>query len=273
MDWFFPTEYTKFIKKVEIQRVTSDESNDVKVIEPTQNRYIENNITESGNYYYKIRLITTTGDVLISDLASIYKYFRELPEAPLNLKGTVVKKDNENYVVLTWDKSPNDKLTHHYQVFKSLIKNPEELAFISEFPNVTETKLEIRLPTSFGRVHRFAVRASSDGTLVSPFSDTIQIVAPSKSLPYIQIFPYNTDKNKITLEWEYPNYVYDLAGFRIYESGKLVADESILDAAKRKIVFENLDIGTYLYTIKAVSVSGVLSASSQSRIFKVEEKY
>ena len=52
------------------------------------------------------------------------------------------------------------------------------------------------------------------------------------------------------------------------------ADESILDAAKRKIVFENLEIGTYSYTIQAVSASGVLSAlSSQSRIFKVEEKY
>ncbi len=266
--WGFPKEYKDFIVDVQIKKGMTPENMEVIEIHPNKTSYVDDQNTKSGVYYYKLKITTSTGDVLFSQPQRITKYFPVIPPRPTGL--TVELADGK--AVLKWYKDPNDPITKSYLIYKKVLDS-KELAHLSYLPKIEVDSCVLPLGSSFGGVHRFAIRAVGESIMRSDFSDTVQLVVPTEKMPFVEIYPFQKDKNRVTLQWKYPTYVDDLAGFRLYQDGELIADETELDATKRQWRINNLKIKNYNYTLEAVSTSGVLSKMSQIRYFNIKEKY
>ena len=268
VSWEFPEEYKKFVTSVQIKKGMTPDNMEVINLSPRTTSYVDDQNTKSGVYYYKLKLVTNTGDILFSEPQSIVKYFPLIPPQPI---GVSVELEDGN-AVLRWEKDPFDEITMSYVVYKNLL-NSKEMSHLSYLPTITADSCVIPLGSSFGGIYRFAVRGVSEDLMRSELSDTVQVIVPTEKMPFVEIFPYKKDKNRVTLEWKYPDYVDDLAGFRLYQDGELIADEFTLDATKRVWLMKDLDLTKYTFTLEAVSTSGVLSKMSQERYFTIKEKY
>ena len=272
IEWSFPEKYTSYIKTVEVKKGFSPEDVETIELNANQRTYNDASNTKDGGYHYLLKIVTTTGDVLFSEPQHIYKYFPPIPPKPSGISGEYKK----GYALLSWNRPKSDDITVGFQVYRTIVGDKKELVWVSNLGTIDTNAVHIKLGSSYGGVYKFAIKGVSKESFRSEYSDTVEVFVPSKRIPFIQFLPFDANtknKNKVTLTWKYPDYINDLAGFRIYKDGVLVADESKIDASKREWLIENLAIKKFGFEIQAVTTSGVLSKKSQLRYITIKEQF
>ena len=135
---------------------------------------------------------------------------------------------------------------------------------------ITSTFTEYTIHKNNSARYYFAVSCLNSNYEESPLSDKVDIVVPSKSLPFLDIWPLEQEGNKITLNWKYSEEIADLAGFQLFQNGVLIVDETILNRTSRQKIISDLESGKHSFEMIAISESGVKSKLSKPRTFIVE---
>ncbi|MBS9464356.1 hypothetical protein KIM67_18185 [Flagellimonas sp. 389] len=211
---------------------------------------------------------------------------KKLTEKPKNLKGKIIKIQGERFIQLTWGEQPHEDIKElEYLLYVSGIC--KELALQASI-DIRKNRYNYPVHNRFGKLYQFQIKAQYQSERVyvyqfpnkalhekeyeytkSPMSDTLSVYVPSKDLPKVNIWPISKDGSIVTLNWKYSDEINDLAGFRLYENGKLILSEEKLTAKSRNWKSNSLQPGKYKYQIEAVSKFDVKSELSQARNFTI----
>lgn len=263
--WGFPNEFTKFIQKIELRKGESPTKLTPESMSKTINQFYDGPYSRNGAYYYQLRIVTTTGDVLFSDVTSVTKYFPLIPPKPLDLRASYL----DEYVTLNWRSDPLDEVTLDYRVFVK--KQGDEKWYQLNLKEIKTDSIRVHAGSASGHVYTYAICGVSKDVQYSQLSDQVSVLLPSRYLPRVQVNKFSKDKNTVILNWEYPDYILDVAGFRLYQNGVMVVDESIIDPANRSWRIENLEKKKYNYQLQAVNTNGTESELSTARTFNITE--
>ncbi|MEM7486745.1 MAG: hypothetical protein AAF348_16175 [Bacteroidota bacterium] len=199
---------------------------------------------------------------------------RKLTEKPESLKGEIVKVNGEKFIQLSWgDETHEDINELEYLLYVSGIG--EELALQASI-DIRKNKYNYPVYNRFGKLYQFQVEALYEKeyeSIRSPISDTLSVYVPSKELPRVNIWPLSKEGATVTLHWKYSDEIDDLAGFRLYENGKLILSEEKLTTKSRNWKSSSLKPGKYEYQIEAVSKFDVKSELSKPRFFTIKTEH
>lgn len=246
----------------------SDESYLVSALLSSGVRTFEDTtILQSGYYFYEVEIESMAGENHLSSPLMVYKQLVHRPGRPIGLRGSVVKNGGERFVYLAWQ-SPED--AEGYQLYIDGIMS-SGLALDGSAGIIEETKYQFPIKAQYGKEYRFAVSAVNNNEVEGELSDTLTIFIPSEFLPQINIWPIAKEDSQVTLNWEYPDFIQDLEGFRLYQNGIMVADESTLGSDVRRWQSEELETGKYSYELEAVTRFDISSQKSKPRNFNIQE--
>ncbi|ELR73217.1 fibronectin domain protein [Fulvivirga imtechensis AK7] len=241
------------------------------LLPPSTRAFSYNNLPTADNSYYHFRVIAvkTDGLELWSNRKIFFNRANTRPSQPLDLQGEVSFSGEEVVVNLTWTKpAQNADHVREYLIYTSS-PNQDRVVKEGSIEPVTTESYTYSVYRDRAANYSFAVSAVNEQNEESPLSGKVTITVPSKSLPFINIWPIAKDGNVITLNWKYDDDITDLAGFRLYQNGELIADEGALNASARQWISPQLDAGNYTYEIVAVSTSDVQSERSDPRKFEI----
>lgn len=269
LNWDFDQTFEESISGFYVQLKEKDGNlfNNISELLDPSVRTFEFDQPAADNAYYHFKVIALRKDDL--ELWSNRKIFfnkqNTKPGMPLNFQGSI----EQNAIKLTWNEpTENAQSVVMYNLYTS---GPNEDRLVREGSlQITAREHTYDIYRSKSAVYKFAVSASNSSHEESLMSDTLTIIFPSKSLPFVNIWPVSKQDNKVTLNWKYPDDIADLAGFRLYQNGELVFNQQILTSELRTWEIEELSAGTYTYELEAISLSGVTSEKSKPRTFEIE---
>lgn len=240
----------------------------LNTLDSKSREYEDKSIESTGNYYYEVEAVPKNGMRIKTNSEYVYKKVVNKPKAPSGLTGKVSLEGETHFVNLSWDQHSDPSVVGYHLYTDGVMS--DGLALEGSIGTIEASSYKYEIPQRFGANYRFAVSAvTKDGT-ESDIIDTLNIFVPSKSLPKVNIRPINKQANVITLNWKYDHEIEDLEGFRLYQNGELIADESELTEDKTQWKSPALDPGKYSYKIEAVSRFDVASEPSQARTFTIE---
>ncbi|GAA0894200.1 hypothetical protein GCM10009122_38800 [Fulvivirga kasyanovii] len=274
MNWSFSNTQEPFIKGFYVQ--LADENNVFgnisELLAPNIRSFNFLKAPEPDNKYYHFKVIAVTQDGL--ELWSNRKIFFNkvitTPSAPQTLSTELVADNGQRSVKLEWQ-APAQNAEHvtEYYLYSS---SPGDDRVVKEgsLNSIIETSYIFPVYNTRAAQYTFAISATNDQNEESPLSEKVTIMVPSESLPFVNIWPVTKENGVITLNWKYPEDILDLAGFRLFQNGELIADENTLEAGSRQWVSSQLEPGNYNYELIAVSLTDVQSEKSQARKFNIE---
>ena len=225
---------------------------------------------DGGHYHFRVIAVKNDGLELWSNRKIFFNKVNTQPSQPLDLKAEVTSSGGETVVNLTWAK-PTQNADHvrEYYIYSSS-PNQDRVVREASIDPVTVESYTYPVYRDRAAGYSFAVSAVNDQNEESPLSEKVTVTVPSKSLPFINIWPIAKEGNIVTLNWKYDTDIADLAGFRLYQNGELIANENELNASARQWVSPQLEAGNYTYEILAVSISEVQSERSEPRKLEIK---
>lgn len=187
---------------------------------------------------------------------------------PTGLKAKLVETDSMNLVLLSWNaKSENDSVTVGYNVLTNFPPH-EELMISQKAGVVYDTSYLYPISNARGANYRFALMRLKNFPKVerSEVSEVVEIVVPSIEIPHVQLNKVKQDDRKLIINWDYPNDIADLSGFRIFLNDKLLTE---IPSDQREMTYEADGSGTYIFQVMAYT-NNIESRPSQKRLIKVE---
>ena len=112
-----------------------------------------------------------------------------------------------------------------------------------------------------------AVNADNEA---GPQAKALTVLVPTVKLPLINVWPVALEENKVTLNWQYPEGIADLAGFQVYQNNQLVARPAAISPDARQWVSPPLQPGKYEFRIQAITQSGLTSTQSAPKTFTIK---
>lgn len=220
--------------------------------------------------YYQVELILKNGDKYYSNELLIYKDLSSKPATPTGLRASIVQQGSSEYVYLRWDPDlPSNASNVGYELYTDGIMG-DGLAREGSIGLIQAYSYKYEIKEQYGRDYHFAIRLINDGS-ESEMSDTVRILVPSKVIPRLTIWPIDKQENIVTLNWNYPDGIGDLTGFRLYQNGELIVNEDSLTKDQRTWRSAELTPGSYSYEIEAVTSFGLRSSISRSVNFNITE--
>jgi hypothetical protein len=271
--WNFPKDYLHFIKGfyVEKDNIPGGFKTVSGLLDTSVNSFVDKTHSPVTGYI-RFRVNVLYNDkTLAKGIERIYNYFpvRE-PPAPLEFKGKVATETKKISIYFSWHPTiSGDTITSYYRIYDyDTLKN-------SFFP-ITDDPIKANryyytIEHGTAAMHRFYIASIGKNNTESQTSDTILVYAPSFELPTPEVYNSFNDNNMAVIKWNYPS-VSDLKGFRLYQNKNLVANEDVLSSNTREFKTPPIDGGSYEYTIRAVSATGVLSANSTPVTVTIPQK-
>ncbi len=259
--WEFDSLYTDAISGFIVQRMDKAEDGFITVsdtINASLRSYIDKTLKQGDNlkFYYKVTALQPESYPLVSNRLTLYYDPYPEPSKPGLLKAEPKIENGTAQVALSWTED-KDLLSQikGYQIRSDF--GADFLASDQNIPLITDFNYTYKVEGVKGKKYLFSLFYVDKEDRSHPYTDTIPVIIPSDYIPAVEFESIQVINNKIKLTWNYKDGIDDLAGFRLYRNGKLIADESILTAEKREWLSLLLQPGKYSYTIKAVSMFGL----------------
>ena len=193
---------------------------------------------------------------------------QEVP-VPTGLRGEFLATDTTDYVRLTWNaKDENDSITVGYNLLVNYPPN-NDLMISGRAGIIYGNTYLYPVNNSKAAVYKFAVRGLTNFPSLkrSEESKIIEVLVPSKKLPFIEIDQFERVNEKIKFTWSYPDDILDLAGFNIYINGQL---HSQVPSNDRSIEIQLLEKGKYIFEVSAYSKTNLESPYSQKKLMRID---
>lgn len=187
---------------------------------------------------------------------------------PTGLKAKLIQTDSINLVQLSWSKKSNkDSVTVGYNLLTNFPPH-EELMISQKAGVVYDTSYLYPISNVRGAKYRFALMGLKNFPKVerSEVSDVVEILVPSTEIPHVQLNKVKQGAGKLIVNWNYPNDIADLSGFKIFLNGELLTE---IPSDKRVVEYEVGETGTYIFQVRAYT-NNIESKPSQKRLIKVE---
>lgn len=270
LKWHVDPSQNQFIRNYQIYRRqnVNEAPRLLATLSSDQRIYSDESIAQSGYYFFTVVATSVSGEEFVSNEFAIYKNLVAAPIPPSGLRGQVIREGGKSYIHLQWNPIPVREKGVGYYLYTDGVLS-DGLAWQASLGLLPQPEYKYEIFDERGKRYRFAVTAVADETFESLLSDTIEVSVPSTTLPRPDIWPISKEGQVITLNWRYTESIDDLAGFRLYQNGLLILDESRLDANTRQWTSPSLEAGRYIYEMEAVSRSGVRSKLSDPRNFNI----
>ena len=263
ISWQFDLEEEQYIKGFLVTRKNQATQDTASfTIAPNIRKFSDSTRTQSGQYDYAVSLVKKDGSIQQGATITLLFTFTPTLAIPQNLQGNF-----KNTIQLRWDYTK--KATNKGVQFRVYLAKPYEelLAFDPRTPETSATATEIAINELETGYWQFAVAAIDSSGIESEKSKPISVLVPSTSIPQVMNASFKKQTNGASIDWTYySDNVPDLAGFRIYQNDLLVADENELGADIRTWTTATLSEGKNVFTIEAITTSGVLSPPIQGLI-------
>ena len=269
MTWSMEPDAEKSITGFEIHR--KQEGGDYQVmaaLTATERAYQDVSAGSGKYYFYRLIAIPAGGMAQVwSNEVVLQHVDKSLPEPPVNLYGEIVQENGVTFARLKWD-YPEGGAPVTFRIF---IDSPfGDLAHDSSIDPLTTNNYDFEIKKSRSDIYHFAVQAITENREKSALSNQVDVVSPSTSLPPISIWPIEKVDNDVVIYWDYGNDIADLAGFRVYNNGTLIADENTVDKQTKSYRARELESGNYRFAIEAVTQFGLVSKRSREMNMTVE---
>ncbi|UII20014.1 hypothetical protein [Fulvivirga ligni] len=273
LDWQFSADKEEFISGFYVEKVDEiDQFQKVSelLVSSTRHFTFTSAAPKDGSYHtFRVVAVRIDGLSLWSNRKNFYYQEDKTPSAPQNLSAEIIQNGQKRFVRLNWNK-PNKNL-NHVSEYKLYSRSPWSDHLVQEGSiEIHTTTYDYEVANKHAATYGFAVSALTEDYFESPLSDSISILVPSLDLPFVEIWPIAKENKVITLNWKYPDNIIDLAGFRLYQNGEIIADENQLGPEARQWVSSAMTSGKYSYQLEAVSESEVKSNLSKPRNFDIE---
>jgi fibronectin type 3 domain-containing protein len=266
VSWTFDKASESKISGFYVQRSDLPEGykNVSKLLPATQRTYTDISGMANRSYFkYRVVAVDKKQQEYFSNENIIYQETEMPPPQPRNLRGAWKKENGRYFIDLQWDgKKAGDTLTSGYRLYANFPPS-KELTYKASIPLITENNYRYEVFNLASATYKFRISAVNPYGTHSELSDTLTVYAPSQHLDNISFRTVKGDSDRVMLSWEYDKEIKDLAGFRIFRDGKLVADEKTLTARERQWTDRQVEKGvSYVYEIQAVSMYGIESRRS-----------
>ena len=248
---------------LEVQRKAAGQNYEtIASLKATDNRYEDVSVEAGQYYFYRLVAVPQAGLAKIwSNEVVLQQLDNSLPATPMNLKGEIVQENGTTYARLTWD-HPQTNQEIQFRIF---IDSPfGDLAHDASIDPITGSTYDFEIKKTRSDTYHFAVQAMTADRQKSELSNQVAVVSPSSKLPPISIWPIEKVDNDVIIYWDYSTEIADLSGFRVYQNGALVADESVVSRTAKNHRLRNLSAGNYQFTIEAVTQFGGVSTRSKA---------
>ncbi len=267
INWEFDPLYNESISGFIVKRMINAGEGFITIsdtVAPTSRSYIDKNLQPIANnkYYYQVTALQPESYPLVSKRLTLFYDPYPQPSKPGILKAEPKIENGTARVALSWTED-KDLLSQikGYQI-RSDFGN-DDLASDQNIPLITDFSYNYEVQGVKGKKYLFSLFIVDKKDRSHAYSDTISVIIPSDYIPAVEFESIEVINNKIKLKWDYKEGIDDLAGFRLYRNGNLIADESVLTAEKREWLSVNLPSGKYSYTIQAVSIFGLKTRMSR----------
>lgn len=221
------------------------------------------------NFHYRVIVLPKDSYGIWSNVLRLFYNPKPIVEGIKPLTASTKIENNQVQVELNWTAAPD--FTNQINGFLIYCdRSGGILAKEADIEPIKTTTYNYLIEGGTGRLYKFNVKYENTDGSPSDYTDTISVVIPSKKLPFVTIWPFSVEENKLSFEWRFPNDIADLKGFRIFLNNEIIRDENEINANQRELLIENLEAGEYELEIQAVSESGVTSKRSQKRTITIE---
>jgi hypothetical protein len=264
VNWTFPKDQERFISGFYVEKDNMpDGYRRVSDLLPADQHSFVDNTGSPVSTPFRMRIIAAYKDrTMFAGIARMFNYFPLIdPPKPQNVQA-VVKTERQNvFVKVSWDRPMDgDSTTDRFSVW--CVRNALDKATqIAGNLTPSQNTCGYDIPQGVSATIGFFVSASSRFSGES-ISDTVYVVTPSTFLPAPTLHASRTGDSSVAVHWDFTD-VSDLAGFRLYSNGSLIADEKKLVRGVRDYTFSGLTLATtYNFTVRAVSEKMIVSDAS-----------
>ena len=263
MQWTFDSEDEIYLKHFIITRnnIPKNQSKSF-LVSPQARSFIDTTLTESGDFNYVIYLLKTNDDKIQGTaFLKRFHYLKTIPQ-PTDVTGDFKATDKQNIITLNW-KSESNSDGLNYRV---LIKKPnaDYFSYNAQNTQVNQNSATISIGEFENGYWQIAIRAIDPAGNESERSTPITVLVPSKEIPAVGSIDLKNENSKALISWNYySESVPDLAGFRLYQNGQLIANEDQIKASERAWTTSKLTEGKNIFAIEAITLSGISSPQKQ----------
>ncbi len=274
LSWDLSPYYNKYIDGFTIVRKVEDRNDTIITLKSTLRKYVDVKLPLECRASYRL-VVNVKGEYEdeLSDWKKVSLPY--IPPVPTGIKTEIVQKQDEDYILVTWDeKTEEDTITWGYKVYETENNDTASNAvlFGSVDCNVRENKYMTKVGNAmYSGKYGFAVsalpyidewRENRWCYNESAISNIVYVSIPSKEISSFIIDWENINDKQVKITWEYPDFYWDLIGFKVYMNGEMVVDHNTLGAKAKSYTSPELSKGVYVFTVQAYTVSGV-----ESKIF------
>jgi len=195
---------------------------------------------------------------------------RQSLTAPSGIEAELREANGSYHIHLSWNQANSaDTITAGYALFTD-----HGGSYFGREANLQPIQKEFfnyKVDKNNGARYRFAIAAVDRYQNTSKMSDTLTVLTPTITLPVMNVWPVQQNAGKVTLNWNYPADIPDLAGFRIYMNNQLIADESSVGPDTNSWTSSELQPGKYTFQMTAVSAFNITSRNSKPRVFVIDD--
>ncbi|TAJ12601.1 hypothetical protein DMA11_11945 [Marinilabiliaceae bacterium JC017] len=273
LQWKFEDNHEKEVRGFIVQRKAGSETQFITISDTLMadvRTYTDNSLQDSDikNFYYRVIVKPKESFGIWSNVLRLFYNPKPIVKEMKELTATPRIENDQAFVQLNWQ-AENDFINQIHGFLVYCDRSGGILAKESDIPVFKDTSYEYRIEGGAGRNYQFTIKYENLDGSSGNYTDTIDVVIPSKKLPFITVWPFTIEEKNLIFQWKYPNNIMDLKGFRIYLNNQLVEDENQVNKSQRSWTLENLEPGTYELEMQAVSESEVISKRSQKRIIEV----
>ncbi|MEN8251067.1 MAG: fibronectin type III domain-containing protein [Bacteroidota bacterium] len=250
LNWQIEHQYDSLISEFIVER-HSPEGMVELTKRDSKSREYKYQVEELGRYYkFRVTAQTVTGKKIWSNECMVQAIDETNVQSPGNLKGEVIKKEDQYFIQLTWDYNAPvaDK---EFRIYTDGPGN--ELIYDSSLPKEITSPYLIEVVRSRSEKSHFAVLARNSARENSNLSNEIEVITPTRKLPPISITSISSGEKIVNLEWRFSRDVLDLKGFRILVDDKVMLTEDKISSGQRAIKLENISEGKHTVEIIAVT--------------------
>lgn len=264
LSWTFPKDQERFISGfyVEKDNMPDGYKRVSGLLQPGDRSFVDST-GSPVSAPFRMRVVAAYKDrTMYAGTERMYSYFPLIdPPHPQNVAATVVTERRQVMVNVTWDAPMNgDSTTETYAIW-CIRHSGERPVLLAGGQPLRTTSYKYVVPPGVSETLRFFVAAGSKLGGEST-SDTVAATTPSTFLPPPSVRATIVATSVAQVQWDFTD-VADLAGFRLYRNGTLVADEKVLGRAVREYTVQGLTENTaYSFTVRAVSNRTVVSEAS-----------